>query len=58
MSSNHLQHGIKTQFGKNIKNIVRENCGEFTSNFVVKFYTQNEIFLETLCAIPHSRTKS
>lgn len=38
---------IKTQFGKTIKRVHCDNGGEFTSNRMMNFYTQEGIMLET-----------
>lgn len=40
---------IQTQFGKKIKRIRRDNGGEFASNFMMKFYEENGMVLETSC---------
>ncbi|KAJ0534271.1 putative RNA-directed DNA polymerase [Helianthus annuus] len=43
---------VKTQFGKAIKKIRCDNGGEFVSNRMTSFYTQEGILLETTC--PHT----
>lgn len=43
---------IKTQFNKCVKRVWCDNGGEFTSNRMVNFYTEQGILLETTC--PHT----
>ncbi|KAF5776249.1 putative RNA-directed DNA polymerase [Helianthus annuus] len=43
---------VKTQFGKDIKRIRSDNGGEFVSNRMTNFYTEEGILLETTC--PHT----
>lgn len=43
---------VKVQFEKHIKRIRCDNGGEFTSNFMLQFYHEEGILLETTC--PHT----
>lgn len=43
---------VNTQFGKLVKRIKSDNGGEFTSNDMLKFYSEQGMILETTC--PHT----
>lgn len=43
---------INTQFGKSVKRVRSDNGGEFTSNDMLKFYSEQGMMLETTC--PHT----